>query len=309
MSQLLQNGKFTVLNDEGKDVECELLFSFDNEENQRSYVVYTDNTVDEEGNTNVYASLLDSSDGSLHPIESEDEWKTIEDILSIIKDEVDTTLDISQWITDMAEKIKEAEDFDLRNCVSAVERKIFDVDNGDYVQELFGLLKAANDKSRYIVLFGDIGMRAYEKGLFELAELAFYEADAKNNLAYIIRRKEVKNPLKYTNKYVAELLQEGVHIKEPFSMINMSLLWAINIGTEENWKLADDIMSSIPKDRIMSALSWWMDVAKKGDIEGDLVHYWMLRHGKIDETSLGSKSELIEKISAKIPEIPEFMLN
>ena len=43
--------KFTVLDENGNEVECEVLFTFDSEETNKSYIVYTDNTTDEEGNT------------------------------------------------------------------------------------------------------------------------------------------------------------------------------------------------------------------------------------------------------------------
>ena len=32
---------FTVLNDEGKEVECEVLFTFESEETHKNYLVYT----------------------------------------------------------------------------------------------------------------------------------------------------------------------------------------------------------------------------------------------------------------------------
>ena len=48
---------FKVMNDEGKEVECEVLFTFESEETKKNYIVYTDNTTDEEGNTKVYASI------------------------------------------------------------------------------------------------------------------------------------------------------------------------------------------------------------------------------------------------------------
>ena len=45
--------KFKVLTDDGKEIECDVLLTFDLEETNKHYVVYTDNTVDSEGNTNV----------------------------------------------------------------------------------------------------------------------------------------------------------------------------------------------------------------------------------------------------------------
>ena len=82
---------FTVVNDEGKEIECEVLFTFDSDETKKSYIVYTDNTLDEEGNTKVYASIYDPEDKSeetkLIPIEDEKEWKIVETILDELQKE------------------------------------------------------------------------------------------------------------------------------------------------------------------------------------------------------------------------------
>lgn len=87
-----QNIHFNAITPEGMLVECETLFTFESTETGRSYIVYTDNTADEDGNTTVYASIYDpaavefnESSGlaalSLIPIETEDEWLIVEQIL------------------------------------------------------------------------------------------------------------------------------------------------------------------------------------------------------------------------------------
>lgn len=80
---------FTVMNDEGKEVECEVLFTFDSEETNKSYMVYTDNTTDTDGNVKVYASVYDPNGDNteLLPIETEREWKIIETILESIQEQ------------------------------------------------------------------------------------------------------------------------------------------------------------------------------------------------------------------------------
>ena len=80
---------FKVMNDEGKEVECEVLFTFESEETKKNYIVYTDNTVDEEGNTKVYASIYnpDQDETKLLPIETDKEWKIIETILDELQNE------------------------------------------------------------------------------------------------------------------------------------------------------------------------------------------------------------------------------
>ena len=80
---------YTVLDDEGNEVVCEVLFTFDSEETKKSYIVYTDNTTDDEGNTKVYASIFNPNDEKteLTPIETDREWKIIETILEAIQEE------------------------------------------------------------------------------------------------------------------------------------------------------------------------------------------------------------------------------
>lgn len=84
-----EKNTFTVLNSEGKETVCEILFTFDSEETKKSYIVYTDNTTDDAGNVRVYASVYnpDSESTELLPIETEREWKIIETILESIGEE------------------------------------------------------------------------------------------------------------------------------------------------------------------------------------------------------------------------------
>ena len=80
---------FKVIYDEGKEVECEVVFTFESDETKKNYIVYTDNTVDEEGNTKVYASIYnpDQDETKLLPIETDKEWKIIETILEELQNE------------------------------------------------------------------------------------------------------------------------------------------------------------------------------------------------------------------------------
>lgn len=86
-----KKGIFTIVNDEGKEIECEVLFTFDSDETKKSYIVYTDNSLDEDGNTKVYASVYDPTgqDASLLPVETEKEWLVIENILSTVQEKLD----------------------------------------------------------------------------------------------------------------------------------------------------------------------------------------------------------------------------
>ena len=54
-----QDNTLTVVNDFGEEVQCEILFVYKDEETGVNYIAYTDNTMDEDGNTKVYASRFD----------------------------------------------------------------------------------------------------------------------------------------------------------------------------------------------------------------------------------------------------------
>ena len=66
------------------------MFTFESDETNKNYIVYTDNTTDEEGNTKVYASIFnpDEENIDLIPIETEKEWKIIETILNELQAEI-----------------------------------------------------------------------------------------------------------------------------------------------------------------------------------------------------------------------------
>ena len=74
---------FTLDEDDPK-VEYETILTFFNKERGRNYIIYTDNTTDEMGNLNTYASIYDpqNADLELLPIETEEEWNNIENMLN-----------------------------------------------------------------------------------------------------------------------------------------------------------------------------------------------------------------------------------
>jgi len=80
---------FIVLDDKGKEIACEPLFTFESEETKKNYVVYTDNSRDKDGNVRVFASIYELTDkgNRLLPIKSEKEWKVVETILESIQEE------------------------------------------------------------------------------------------------------------------------------------------------------------------------------------------------------------------------------
>jgi uncharacterized protein YrzB (UPF0473 family) len=86
---------FKIINDNGEEVMCDILFTFDSEETKKSYIVYTDNSKDKDGNVQVFASIYDpkQEDQKLEPIKTEQEWKVIETILNTLQEEIKKKID------------------------------------------------------------------------------------------------------------------------------------------------------------------------------------------------------------------------
>ncbi len=79
-----------VTNDKGESIVCDILFTFDSEETGKSYIVYTDNSKDENGKVRVYASIYKPDDPKtkLEDIKTEKEWKIIDTILQTLQEEI-----------------------------------------------------------------------------------------------------------------------------------------------------------------------------------------------------------------------------
>lgn len=70
----------TVVNENNEIMDVDVLFTFKNTATDVCYIVYTENTFDENGDTEVYASIFDPDDKTLtlHPIETDEEWALLE---------------------------------------------------------------------------------------------------------------------------------------------------------------------------------------------------------------------------------------
>lgn len=74
----------TLCNAKGEEVKCTILFTFVDTTTGKEYMVFTDNTEDEEGYTRVYANQLDTNENNftLLPINEERIWSVIEEMLA-----------------------------------------------------------------------------------------------------------------------------------------------------------------------------------------------------------------------------------
>lgn len=86
----MKKNSFTMIDENGNETVYDILFTFESEETHKNYIVYTDNTRDEAGNVEVYASIYDPENphSRLEAIETEKEWKVIETILETLQEEV-----------------------------------------------------------------------------------------------------------------------------------------------------------------------------------------------------------------------------
>lgn len=81
---------FAILDENGREVKCEALFTFESEETGKRYIVYTDHSVDKDGSTKIFASIYsqDSDGQKLLPIKTKKEWKMIETILEKLQADI-----------------------------------------------------------------------------------------------------------------------------------------------------------------------------------------------------------------------------
>ena len=81
---------FTMKNDKGETVECEVLMTIDSEEFGKNYLVYTDHKIDENGSIQTYAGIYDPTGKNLNidPVTTEEEWDMIESVLASAQKQV-----------------------------------------------------------------------------------------------------------------------------------------------------------------------------------------------------------------------------
>lgn len=77
------NKVFLAKDNKGQEKEYEIIYKFDSDQTKKSYLIYTDKEK-EEGLLKVYANVYDKTgkNKTLMPIETEEEWNTIETLLA-----------------------------------------------------------------------------------------------------------------------------------------------------------------------------------------------------------------------------------
>ena len=87
------DNKLIYIDEDGNEVLCEILFTFDSDEFQKSYVLFYEVGKENEEEVEVlaasYVPLEDGSVGELNDVETEEEWAMIEETLELYSDEED----------------------------------------------------------------------------------------------------------------------------------------------------------------------------------------------------------------------------
>ena len=80
---MLDSNSLYVTDENGNEKRMEILFTFDDESRNKRYVVFAD----PEGESDeVFASAYDD-DGHLLPVETEEEWQMIEEVIGAFQDD------------------------------------------------------------------------------------------------------------------------------------------------------------------------------------------------------------------------------
>lgn len=182
------------------------------------------------------------------------------------------------------------------------------------LEQLLGMVRRSSGTgvSAYAHVLHSIAFEEHEAGNVDFSEYLFRSAcdlvddsSLNNNLAYVLCRKRDDS---VNNGEVITLLLPGVKAKEPFCMINMGAFFALNLSAPDDWRTADELFSLLP-DELNGADLWWESLGKKDDPEGYLVHFFLLRHEKIEQSRLGSTKCIVARLAKSIRSFPEWLAN
>lgn len=83
---------FTVTDKNGKKIDYEILFTFESEDTNKKYIVYTDNELDDDDMIKTYASIYEEENNELKitPITDEKEWNLVEKLINQATEEIES---------------------------------------------------------------------------------------------------------------------------------------------------------------------------------------------------------------------------
>ena len=93
---VMENDEVVVIKRDGSKTQIDKLITFDDEANNKSYIIYTDNSKDEKGNIRISASIVKdptNPNSELEEIKTEREWKIVDTVLRSTMESVKKHLD------------------------------------------------------------------------------------------------------------------------------------------------------------------------------------------------------------------------
>lgn len=233
----------------------------------------------------ILLSNLEYNDRTGKVIEIENQWNDLNVKRQLRNDDLEIAY--SESIRQIKEYVPEGqqilEELDFNNFIldySLVEDKDIDIPN-----EI-----KTNDSD---VEYHDY----YAEGRYEEAKRQFLSSfgllSSRNNLAYMLRRKEITSVVYNGVNYSVEmLLQEGVAEKEPYSIMNYALYISYENGYYNYGKGLTFLEQYKDSVHLLDASRWWYKLKKEGELEGYVVSMWLC---DLDLSIFETKDELQEQ--------------
>ena len=103
------------------------------------------------------------------------------------------------------------------------------------------------------------------------------------------------------------MLRDGIQANRPGPFVHAALIFALSLGTEEDWHLADGLMKLVPPAGVAPIQRRWSYGGHRDSLECMLVHYFLLRHHKIDRSGYGTAEAMSRRLAAGIATFPEWL--
>ncbi len=86
--EMMEDMSFTMENENGEELTYDVVCIFESDETGKSYMIYTDNSVDEDGYARIFASVVNEEGEELRlsEIETEEEWEMVQKIIDEMPD-------------------------------------------------------------------------------------------------------------------------------------------------------------------------------------------------------------------------------
>ena len=162
------------------------------------------------------------------------------------------------------------EDLDLSNFKLTLENEQAKKDTE--LDDLLKEIKSVGDAEKYVDY--------YAQGMYEEAKKQYLKhfdmLSCRNNLAYMLRRGEIKNVYYEGISYsVEELLQAGIMSCEPYSLVNYAIYISWN-KDHYNYNIGLTFLRQYKDSgHLLEAASWWYKLRRDGEAEGYLVLMWL----------------------------------